>query len=99
MTAARIACLFKADVSPTADESSNCQGVSTRLTGYPLRGRSSRGRVSLLDIRSPGLLSRRVSTLRTVIATAGRGLPLSDQRPLSRTGTLDAHCWFPERAN
>jgi len=30
-----------------------------RPTGYPLRGRSSRGRVSLLDIRSPGLLSRR----------------------------------------
>jgi hypothetical protein len=51
------------------------------LTGYPLHGRSSRGRASLLDIRSPGLLSRRVSTVFSGGWTADRGLPLSDQPP------------------
>ena len=51
------------------------------MTGYPLHGRSSRGRASLLDIRSPGLLSRRVSTVSSGGWTADRGLPLSDQPP------------------
>ena len=37
--------------------------------------------LELLDIRSPGLLSRRVSTASSGGWTADRGLPLSDQPP------------------
>ena len=73
--------LFHPSVSQVPMLSSNYRGASRDRRDIPQGGRSSRGRVSLLDIRSPGLLSRRVSTIFNGGQTADRGLPLSDQPP------------------
>ena len=82
MTAARIACLFTKERLPNCRYfRSSYRGAFRRWTGYLLGGRSSRGRLGLLDSRSPGLLSRRVSTTSLSNRAAYRGLPLSDQPP------------------
>ena len=80
MTAARIAFCFTR-VSPkrrcchrTIEEPHVSDGISPARKIIPRT-------LALLDIRSPGLLSRRVSTASSGGWTADRGLPLSDQPP------------------